>query len=118
MTKKCRLCGRKFNNKNYQLFGTSCFKTICDLLDIVIPKNVKEKDKEKYLCSLRLDRFDFTDFIFPEEYNDKYKEIDKDYNIIETNRDILDNKKINWYKTAIYNSNKKILYYYCKHYEK
>lgn len=52
MTKKCRLCGRTFNNKNYQLFGTSCFKTICDLLDIVIPKNVKEKDKEKYLCSL------------------------------------------------------------------
>ena len=52
MTKKCRLCGRTFNNKNYQLFGTSCFKTICDFLDIVIPKNVKEKDKEKYLCSL------------------------------------------------------------------
>ena len=52
MTKKCRLCGRTFKNNNYQLFGTSCFKTICDLLDIVIPKNVKEKDKEKYLCSL------------------------------------------------------------------
>lgn len=45
-------------------------------------------------------------------------EIDKEYNIIETNRDILDNKKIEWYKTAIYDSNNKILYYYCKHYEK
>ena len=45
-------------------------------------------------------------------------EIDKDYKIIETNRDILDNKKIEWYKTAIYNNDSKILYYYCKHYEK
>ena len=45
-------------------------------------------------------------------------EIDKDYNIIETNRDILDNKKIEWYKSAIYNNDNRILYYYCKHYEK
>ena len=51
MSKKCKLCGKNFNNNNYQLFGTSCFKTICDLLDIVIPKEIKEKDKEKYLCS-------------------------------------------------------------------
>ena len=51
MSKKCKLCGKNFNNTNYQLFGTSCFKTICDLLDIVIPKEIKEKDKEKYLCS-------------------------------------------------------------------
>ena len=27
-----------------------------------------------------LDRFDFTDFIFPEEYNDKYKEINENEN--------------------------------------
>ena len=52
MSKKCKLCGKTFNNNNYQLFGTSCFKTICDLMDIVIPKSIKEKNKEKYLCSL------------------------------------------------------------------
>ncbi len=45
-------------------------------------------------------------------------EMDKDYNIVETNRDILDNKKIEWYKTAIYNNENKVLYYYYKHYEK
>ena len=45
-------------------------------------------------------------------------EIDKDYNIIETNRDILENKKISWYRSAIYDSNNKTFYYYCKHYEK
>ena len=45
-------------------------------------------------------------------------EIDKNYNIIETNRNLLDNKKIEWYRTAIYNSSNKILYYYSKHYEK
>lgn len=52
MSKKCKLCGKTFNNNNYQLFGTSCFKTICELLGVVMPKNIKEKDKEKYLCSL------------------------------------------------------------------
>lgn len=45
-------------------------------------------------------------------------EIDKDYNIIETNRNILDNKKIEWYKSAVYDSDNKTLYYYFKHYEK
>lgn len=48
MSKKCKLCGKTFNNKNYQLFGTSCFKTICELLNIVIPKSIKEKDNDKY----------------------------------------------------------------------
>lgn len=52
MSKKCKLCGKTFNNSNYQLFGKTCFKGICELLDIVIPKNIKEKDKERYLCSL------------------------------------------------------------------
>ena len=52
MSKKCKPCGKTFNNNNYQLFGISCFKTICELLGVVIPKNIKEKDKEKYLCSL------------------------------------------------------------------
>lgn len=52
MSKKCKLCGKTFDNSNYQLFGTSCFKKICELLDITIPKSVKEKNKEKYLCSL------------------------------------------------------------------
>ena len=37
---KCKLCGKTFNNNNYQLFGTSCFKTICELLGVVIPKNI------------------------------------------------------------------------------
>lgn len=45
-------------------------------------------------------------------------EFDKDYNTIETNREILDNKPIEWYKSAIYDSNNKILYYYYRHYEK
>ncbi len=52
MSKKCKLCGKTFNNINYQLFGISCFKTICELLGVVMPKNIKEKDKEKYLCYL------------------------------------------------------------------
>lgn len=57
MSKKCKLCGKTFNNNNYQLFGTSCFKTICELLGVVMPKNIKEKDKEKYLCSLIAKKF-------------------------------------------------------------
>lgn len=52
MSKKCILCGKTFENSNYQLFGKSCFNKICKLLDITIPKSVKEKNKEKYLCSL------------------------------------------------------------------
>ena len=91
MSKKCKLCGKTFNNNNYQLFGTSCFKTICDLLDIVIPKSIKEnaeiivegtknQDNNWNLNIEILDRFDFTDFIFPGEYNDKYKEINRQGN--------------------------------------
>ena len=45
-------------------------------------------------------------------------EIDKEYNIMEENRDILDNKKMDWYKSAIYDNDKRILYYYCRHYER
>ena len=45
-------------------------------------------------------------------------EFDRDYNTIETNREVLDNKKIEWYKSAIYDSDNKILYYYYRHYEK
>ncbi len=45
-------------------------------------------------------------------------EFDKDYNTIETNREILDNKQIEWYKSAIYDGNNKTLYYYYRHYEK
>ena len=52
VSKKCKLCGKTFNKNNYQLFGISCFKTICELLGVVMPKNIKEKDKEKYLWSL------------------------------------------------------------------
>ena len=52
MSKKCKLCGKTFDNKNYQLFGKSCFKRVCDLLDIKIPKSVKEENKEKYVWSL------------------------------------------------------------------
>lgn len=52
MSKKCKLCGKTFDNNNYQLFGKSCFKRVCDLLDIKIPKSVKEENKEKYVCSL------------------------------------------------------------------
>ena len=46
------------------------------------------------------------------------KEFDKNYNAIETNREILDNKPIEWYKSAIYDSDNKTLYYYYRHYEK
>ena len=45
-------------------------------------------------------------------------EFDKNYNTIETNREILDNKPIEWYKSAIYDGNNKTLYYYYRHYEK
>ena len=45
-------------------------------------------------------------------------EFDKNYNAIETNREILDNKPIEWYKSAIYDSDNKTLYYYYRHYEK
>lgn len=45
-------------------------------------------------------------------------EFDKNYNTIETNREILDNKPIEWYKSAIYDSNNKTLYYYYRYYEK
>lgn len=45
-------------------------------------------------------------------------EFDKDYNTIETNREILDNKPIEWYKSAIYDGYKKVLYYYNRCYEK
>ena len=45
-------------------------------------------------------------------------EFDKDYNTIETNREIINNKPIEWYKSAIYDGNNKILYYYYRHYEK
>lgn len=45
-------------------------------------------------------------------------EFDKDYNTIETKREVLDNKKIEWYKSAIYDCDNKILYYYCRYYEK
>ena len=37
---------------------------------------------------------------------------------IETNREILDNKPIEWYKSAIYDRDNKILLYYYRHYEK
>ena len=37
----------------------------------------KNKDNKWDLNIEILDRFDFTDFVFPEEYNDKYKEINK-----------------------------------------
>ena len=45
-------------------------------------------------------------------------EFDKDYNTIETKREILDNKTIEWYKAAIYDTDSKTLYYYYKHYQK
>ena len=45
-------------------------------------------------------------------------EFDKDYNTIETNREILDNKPIEWYKSAIYDTDSKTLYYYYKYYQK
>ena len=45
-------------------------------------------------------------------------EFDKDYNTIEINQEILDSKKIEWYKSAIYDSDNKTLYYYYRHYEK
>ena len=45
-------------------------------------------------------------------------EFDKNHNTIETNREILDNKPIEWYKSAIYDGNNKILYYYYRYYEK
>lgn len=154
MSKKCRLCGKTFNNNNYQLFGTSCFKTICELLGVVMPKSLSEIGEEPkvynvtdkniiedikkdtdFIAKLNqimsnninkiyfktnteegketfafenntdfkyaihkadiivegnkneegywdlnieiLDRFDFTDFVFPEEYNNKYNEINK-----------------------------------------
>ena len=51
MSKKCKLCGKTFDNSNYNLFGRSCFKNICKLLEIEIPKNIKENKKEKYLFS-------------------------------------------------------------------
>lgn len=99
MNKKCKLCGKTFNNNNYQLFGTSCFKTICELLGVVMPKNIKEihnaeiivegnknKDNKWDLNIEILDRFDFTDFIFPEEYDGKYKEINKQENKTQTQK--------------------------------
>ncbi len=45
-------------------------------------------------------------------------EFDRNYNIIETNRAVLDNKKMEWYVSAIYDSDNKILYYYNRHYQK
>ena len=38
--------------KKCKLFGKSCFKKICLQLDVNIPKRIKERNKEKYLCSI------------------------------------------------------------------
>lgn len=56
MSKNCKLCGKTFNNDNYKLFGTSCFKKVCEITGVEIPKNIREKDKEKYLCSVISER--------------------------------------------------------------
>ena len=45
-------------------------------------------------------------------------QFDRDGRIIETNREVLDNKGLEWYESAIYDSDNKILYYYYRHYEK
>ena len=55
------------------------------------------------------------------EFNNCYYyliEFDRDYHIVETNRDILDKKKVKWYNSAIYDSDNNVLYYFCKYYEK
>ena len=46
----------------------------------IIVEGTKNKENNWNLNIEILDRFDFTDFIFPEEYSDKYKEIKKDDN--------------------------------------
>lgn len=47
LKKRCKLCNRTYSY-SYQLFGRGCFNTECNLLNIEIPKN--EKNKEKYFC--------------------------------------------------------------------
>lgn len=47
--KRCKLCNRTYAYSSYQLFGRGCFNAECNLLNIKIPKN--EKDKEKYFCN-------------------------------------------------------------------
>ena len=46
----------------------------------IIVEGTRNKENNWDLYIEILDRFDFTDFIFPEEYNEKYKEIDKNEN--------------------------------------
>ena len=42
----------------------------------------------------------------------------RDGYIIETNRDILDNRGLRWYESAVYDSDNKILYSYYEHYSR
>lgn len=46
--KRCKLCNRTYSY-SYQLFGRGCFNAECNLLNIEVPKN--EKNKEKYFCN-------------------------------------------------------------------
>ena len=81
MSKKCKLCGKPFNEKlinNYKKFNVNNFE-----------------NSYYYLM-----------------------EFDKNYNTIETNQEKLDDKPIEWYKSAIYDTDSMTLYYYYKHYQK
>ena len=46
------------------------------------------------------------------------KEYNREGFVIETNRDVLDNKNIKWFESAIYDSDNKVLYMYYIFYEK
>lgn len=43
-------------------------------------------------------------------------QLNRDGFTIETNREVLDNKELEWYESAIYDTDNKILYYYYEHY--
>lgn len=45
-------------------------------------------------------------------------QLNRDGFIVETNRDVLDNKELEWYESAIYDTDNKILYYYYEHYSR
>lgn len=65
--------------------NTTDYKFAIHNAEIIVEGN-KNKDNKWDLNIEILDRFDFTDFIFPEEYDGKYKEINKQENKTQTQK--------------------------------
>ena len=82
-----------FKTSNDIIKETFAFENNTDLkfaihnAEIIVEGN-KNQDGTWYLQVEILDRFDFTDFVFPEEYDNKYQEINKNENKSTTEKTI------------------------------